>query len=64
VKTRHDDGTFVIEEHDIEAFGEHRFAVDRRDNAGGHFIRTNVGWYRTYRGALNAVSMEKSGAAS
>jgi hypothetical protein len=59
--TRHDDGTFVIEEHAGHLVGELRFALDRRERQPEGYNRiTNIGWYRTYRGAMNAMSMERS----
>lgn len=61
---RHDDGTYVIEEHNGPMVGEYRFSLDRRIHVnsadGGYKTLTNISWFRTYRGALNALSMEKS----
>lgn len=65
IKVREDTGRYVIEEGDPELFGEFRFALDRRDTfPAGDTIRTNIGWYRTYRGALNALSMERASESS
>lgn len=61
--TRLDTGTYIIEQHDAEMYGEFRFSLDRREPMpdGGRRL-TNVGWYRTYRGAMNALSMERQSA--
>jgi len=56
--TKHDSGDFVIEEHNGQTFGEFRFSLDRRERDGEVTRLVNIGWYRTYRGALNALSME------
>jgi hypothetical protein len=62
MKVRHDDGSFVIEEHAGHLVGEFRFALDRRERQPEGYDRIrNIGWYRTYRGALNALSMERGG---
>lgn len=57
--TRHDDGTFVIQEGSAEMFGEFRFGLDIREREGDRVRRRNIGWYRTMRGARNALSMER-----
>jgi hypothetical protein len=62
---REDTGRHIIEEHDAAMFGECRFALDRRDRDDDGTVRlVNVGWYRTYRGAMNALSMERAAEAS
>ena len=60
-RTRLDTDEFIIEEHDDELFGEHRFSLDRRERLGDCVRLVNVGWYRTLRGAMNALSMEGGG---
>lgn len=60
MKVREDTGTYVIEEHAGPMVGECRFALDRREPGTDGVTRLiNIGWYRTYRGAMNALSMER-----
>lgn len=65
VKVRLDTGEYVIEEHDGPMVGEFRFSLDRRltvkpETGEPYKALTNITWCRTYRGALNALSMERS----
>lgn len=62
-RIREDIGDFVIEEQSVtgDTYGEYRFALDRRVRQPDGTVRlVNVGWYKTYRGAMNALSMERS----
>lgn len=60
IKVRLDTGSLVIEEHSGPMVGEYRFSLDRRDRDEQGVRIVNLGWYRTYRGAMNALSMERS----
>lgn len=62
-RIREDIGDFIIEEQSVtgDTYGEYRFALDRRVRQPDGTVRlVNVGWYKTYRGAMNALSMERS----
>jgi len=60
-RIREEYGDFIIEEHPRETYGENRFALDRRVRQADGTVRlVNCGWYKTYRGTMNALSMERS----
>lgn len=61
-RIREEIGDFIIEEQSVsgDTYGEYRFALDRRVRDPDGTVRlVNVGWYKTYRGAMNALSMER-----
>lgn len=61
-RIREEIGEFIIEEQSVtgDTYGEYRFSLDRRVRLPDGTTRlVNVGWYRTYRGAMNALSMER-----
>ena len=60
---REEIGNYILEERSVAGgtYGEYRFSVDRKVREQDGTIRlVNVGWYKTRRGARNAISMERS----
>jgi hypothetical protein len=60
-RIREEIGNYRIEEHSRELFGSRRFAVWRvgKKQRDGSTKLHRVGWYQTYRGAMEALSLDR-----
>jgi hypothetical protein len=60
-RIREEIGNYRIEEHSRELFGERRVAVWRvgKKQRDGSIKLHLIGWYRTYRGAMEALSLDR-----